>query len=260
MPVPGLPPQLPRAFPPDADALLQLARAHVDDAMLREIAAADYGMQADEHLAALRVIRDTGAVPAPMGWVPQEVLELIRWSEPDDPAWKPGSAGQRGHRMRAFACAALLRASGEPANALTLDVSNSTLAQMLASALALGREWQEALAGFLTWRIPEHPVNEDRPYLAFALLFLAVLLRDGRLDGDALAAAAQWVIDEEAAAADLVFYGYPATPGPWLIRLGPNMRDSVWRSFAARLRDEAPALPPAAREPVLLVADALLEG
>jgi hypothetical protein len=255
-----VPPALLRAFPPSADALLDLARAGMDDGMLLEMAQADYGVQADEHLAALRVIRDTGAVPAPIEWVPQEVLELIRWSEPDDPSWKPGSTGERGHRMRAFACAALLRAAGEPANALHLYGSAETLAQMVGSALVLGPAWQEALAGLLTWRIPSHPVDEDRPYHAFALLFLAVLLRDGRLDGNALAAAAEWVIEEEAAAAGVVFAGYPPTPGPWLIRLGPNLRDSVFRSLARRMLDEAPALPPPARDPIQLIAQALLEG
>jgi hypothetical protein len=119
---------------------------------------------------------------------------------------------------------------------------------------------REALAAFLTWRIPAQPVEEDRPYYAVALLFLAVLLRDGRVDGHALAAAAEWVIAEEAAAAELVFAGFPPTPGPWLIRLGPNLRDPVWRSFAARMLEEVPSLPAVARDPVQLVAESLLGG
>ncbi|MFT6397792.1 MAG: hypothetical protein ACJAYU_002547, partial [Bradymonadia bacterium] len=27
-------------------------------------------------------------VPSPMPWRPGEVLELIRWSEPEDPEWR----------------------------------------------------------------------------------------------------------------------------------------------------------------------------
>src|SRR5436305_280319 len=108
-----LPPALLAVFPPSADRLLDVARQQVDDGMLREIAAADYGRDVDIHLAALRPIRDQGIVPAPLGWHPGEVLELIRWSDPEDPAHKPGATGRRGHQMRAFACAALLRTAME---------------------------------------------------------------------------------------------------------------------------------------------------
>src|SRR5262245_2436176 len=107
--------------------------------MLREIASADYGMDADAHLDALLRIRDRGEAPAPMNWEPKEVLELIRWSEPEDPNWRPGGTGIRGHVMRAFVCAALLRAAPEPANHGYFDGENQTIAQLLASALVLGR-------------------------------------------------------------------------------------------------------------------------
>ena len=48
-------------------------------------------------------------IPNPLRWEPREVLELTRWSRPDDPSWRPGSPGLPGHLQRAFACAVLLR-------------------------------------------------------------------------------------------------------------------------------------------------------
>src|ERR1700761_2888417 len=95
-------------FSPDPNALLRLVSKHVNESMLNEIAAADYGDKVAEHLAPLRQIRDGRSLRAPMRWEPREVLELIRWSEPDIPDWKPGSSGERGHWMRAFCCSALL--------------------------------------------------------------------------------------------------------------------------------------------------------
>ena len=105
-----------KRFDPEPDVLLRAISAHVDDEVLTEISLADYGEDAEVHLAALRTIRDTGTFSLPMHWYPAEVLELIRWSEPEDPNWKPGRTGEFGHWMRAFCCAALLRATREPWN------------------------------------------------------------------------------------------------------------------------------------------------
>ncbi|KLU02318.1 hypothetical protein RISK_005384 [Rhodopirellula islandica] len=88
---------------PSSDDLLRIVFSNVDESMLREIAAADYGEVFDEHLEQLAVIK-SGKILAPMQWEPKEVLELIRWSEPEDPSWSPGSTGDRGHWMRLFAC------------------------------------------------------------------------------------------------------------------------------------------------------------
>lgn len=240
-----LPAALERAFPPSADALLHLARAGVDDSMLREIARADYGMDEAGHLAALRPIRDHGIVPVPMGWEPKEVLELIRWSQPEDPGWKPGSTGERGHRMRAFACAALLRAAAEPPNDGYFGGENSTLAQVIESALELGPEVQEAAARFLTWRTPGMGEDDERPFFAFGLLALAVLLRAGRLSDDDLAAAARWVLAEEAAERAALGAALPPNAEEWLLGLTFfNSRDTVWRRLAGRIATEAAAIPP----------------
>src|SRR5262245_7058441 len=93
---------------PNENALTPLFQAEIDEGMLREIAAADYGWKADECYPLLIRILEAG-MPASYDPNLNEVLELIRWSEPEDPAWSPGGYGHRGHWMRLFACAALLR-------------------------------------------------------------------------------------------------------------------------------------------------------
>jgi len=50
------------AFPPSFDGLLDAARRNTDNAMLMDIARADYGQGADEVMPELRAIRDTGSV------------------------------------------------------------------------------------------------------------------------------------------------------------------------------------------------------
>ena len=68
----NIPPALLAAFPASANLLLEVARRQVDDGMLAEIAAADYGMDTNAHLAELRPIRNQGVVPTPMRWRPGE--------------------------------------------------------------------------------------------------------------------------------------------------------------------------------------------
>ncbi len=191
-----IPPALLAAFPPSADLLLDVTRRQVDDVMLTEIAAADYGMSRAEHLALLRPIRDNGVVPDMMQWYGGEVLELTRWPHPENPAHKPGSQGLRGHQMRAFACAALLRAA-------TIDDQNdisqdATLARCLVSAKVLGEDMSDAAARFLTWRIPRVAGPEVRWLFAFGLLLVAVRLRSGRFADRVLGDATDWVLAEEA--------------------------------------------------------------
>jgi hypothetical protein len=223
-----------------AGALLAAISPRIDDETLLAIAEADYGMEADVHLAALRLIRDEGAVLAPMDWCPHEVLTLIRWSEPDEPTERAGRTGLRGHLMRAFACAALMRAEAEPAQRDFVLGESDTLAQLLASAVALGRRVQEAAARFLAWRITfRHEGEDERPFFAFALLFVLVLLADGRFPEGGIAALAEEVIAEEARERQ-ARGEYRVSTHPWLLGLTTyNQRHEVWLSHARRLRAEA---------------------
>ena len=225
----NVPPALLTAFPASADLLLDVSRRQVDDGMLAEIAAADYGMDGDVHLAELRLIHDQGVIPAPLRWHPGEVLELIRWSNPEDPAHKPGCTGRRGHQMRAFACAALLRAAMGDGR----EVAEATLAQCLVSAKALGQEMSEAAARFLTWAIPRDAGCEQQWLLAFGLLVVAVRLRSGRIADRVLGDAADWVLAEEAAARRRFFN--PTNPTP----LAFGLLYGHWRPLADELIREA---------------------
>lgn len=81
------------AFRPDADELLDRLCPLIDDGMLHDIAEADYGTDAAKHLPPLKQFRDNRIIPV-LDWHPAEVLELIRWSQPEDPNWKPGSTGR----------------------------------------------------------------------------------------------------------------------------------------------------------------------
>jgi hypothetical protein len=102
----NIPAALVAAFPPSQDALLDFARKRIDDSMLLEIARADYGCDAEAHLAALRPIRDEGSVVSPMQWQPGEVLELTSYCDPEQPEgppFEPGPTGRRGHLIRLFA-------------------------------------------------------------------------------------------------------------------------------------------------------------
>ncbi|WP_218933295.1 hypothetical protein [Rubripirellula lacrimiformis] len=163
-------------FDPSSDSLLHLAFRHVDDSMLREIAAADYGEDAGKHLSQLLAIKN-GTIPAPMQWEPKEVLELIRWSEPEDPTWSPGSTGHRGHWMRLLSCAVLLRAEAEPANEGRFTGEDSTVIQLVDSAIKLGDAATNAALQFLCWCTQSSGFGDwDRPYFTVAIQILLVWL------------------------------------------------------------------------------------
>ena len=162
---------------PTDEPLMRLVVKHVDDSMLREISQTDYGMDVDAHLRALNAVK-TGTLPAPMPWEPREVLELIRWSEPDDLKWKPGSPSERGHWMRLFSCAVLLRAASEPENDGYFTGEDSTIIQFVDSAIKLGKKSSQAALSFLLWCKQYRESNDgDTGYFAEAILCLAVLLR-----------------------------------------------------------------------------------
>lgn len=197
-----LPQSLIEAFPPSNQRLIDLTRHEIDDDMLTEIANADYGCDAENHFEVLRTIRDTGIVPA-LGWHGGEVLGLIRWSNPENPNHKPGAIGIRGHQMRAFACALLLRSAMDFGS----DGSDeATLAQSLGSTRLLGREFDEAAASFLTWALskrgdwsalPLEPPHEDQFLFVLGLLVVASRLTADRVPETVLADAVELVIQED---------------------------------------------------------------
>ena len=184
-------------FEPDGDVLLRAISAHITDEMLECISQADYGCDADDHLVALRQLRDTGAFPESPGWVPMEVLQLIRWSEPENPEWKPGRTGEFGHWMRAFSCAAILRAEHEPWNYHYNDGSTcSTTIQLIFSLEALPVDLKHEAARHFAWLLlksdPEGKNDSIREY-GVALFWFALQFRPQVADAD-LIALAEWTV------------------------------------------------------------------
>jgi hypothetical protein len=180
---------------PSPTDLFELLRSRVDDSMLQEIAEADYGEDAEEHFRALKRVQTSGELP-PNEWIPMEVIELIRFSQPDDPTWKPGSTGTRGHVMRAYCCVILLRIAADPKNYVYFEGENQTIIQLIDSALALGGDAQLAALRLLCWRTLSLPRADDEyPFFALAILLLAVRL--GALKEDGIIRLADWVVAEE---------------------------------------------------------------
>jgi hypothetical protein len=235
--------QLLAPFDPDENALTPLFQAKIDDVMLREIAAADYGWMADECYTLLRSILETGLV-ASDNFNLREVLELIRWSEPGDPEWSPGGHGPRGHWMRLFASTALLRLA--PKYRELFGSECDTLAQLISSAVELGQPVARAAAGLLAWRFLSYPGDEENPaFLAFAILLLAAHLERGEDRGPWLKDLATWVEDEESRARNATSSWHSSLPhrNEWLTGLTPfRQREAVWRSLAHRIlaRPESP--------------------
>lgn len=184
-------------FEPDGDVLLRAISKHVTDEMLDSIAGADYGDRREEHFAALLQVRDGGEFPDDLAWAPMEVLELIRWSEPESPEWKPGREGESGHWMRAFSCAAILRAEHEPWNYKYNDgCTDSTTIQLVLSLEALPVDLEREAARDFAWLIlksdPEGKNGSIREY-GVALLWFVLQLKPAVADED-LIALAQWVV------------------------------------------------------------------
>jgi hypothetical protein len=184
-------------FEPDSEGLLREISKHIDDEMLEWISTADYGCRADEHIVALRQVRDAGTFPQEMHWCPMEVLELIRWSEPEDPEWKSGRTGEFGHWMRVFSCAAILRAEHEPYNYSYNDGStDSTVIQMIMSLRALPVDFTSQAVKHLAWLLlhsdPEGRNDQVRVY-GVGLLWFALQIVPTVPD-ETLISLARWVV------------------------------------------------------------------
>lgn len=243
-----VPPALLAAFPPSADLLLDLARQDVDDAMLMDIARADYGYGAVEVMPELRHIRDEGIAPIPIDGMLEEILSLTCFSDPDAPArppFEPGPSGRRGHQIRLFACAVLLRIDAESSSGDASHLGDSALARGLFSANVLGEEMNEALARYLTWRSTRQRDDSellfrselDPPIIALGLLILAIRLRAGRLAEPDIGAIAEWVLALES----LERRAFPACP----MDLQPppfSFHAGFWKPFVAEFKDGAESI------------------
>jgi hypothetical protein len=258
-------------FDPQPDALLRRISAHIDDGMLAEIAEADYGMDRAAHLVALRRIRDDGEMAVPLPWEPKEVLQLIRWSQPDDPIWQPSGRGDRGHWMRAFACAALLRAAGEPANRDYMEGHNQTLILLVWSLDALDAALERDAACFLVWLIGRIAAerappgvaewsDEDTAFFGVGLIWFGLKSRPVMPDG-AIVALAEWICDCERRHNARHNSDYGLSPGRWLLSTTyHDLCHAHWKRLgSAMLALDLSARSPAARDWIELIGSLLAE-
>jgi hypothetical protein len=222
-------------FNPSERILLDWLRKRVNDSMLRNIAEADYGMDAENHFQVLAKVRDGEQLPVPLRWVPREVLELIRWSQPDKPSCKPGFRGTRGHLMRAFACTLLLRAAAEPENIDYTSGEYETIIQLVESAIALGNEATEATLSFLCWCFPLVSALNERPFYAMAILLLQVFLSKHDKHGEDLLVTCGWVINEEARVRSNDVWNL-AVSNWWLLGLTfHSQRHQAWETLTRKI-------------------------
>jgi hypothetical protein len=248
-----LPPAAQSRLTPSLTAWRDWLGPLIDEAMLAEIAAADYGYLADENLVALRAIRDGRLLDAPGVVAPLEVLQLVRWSWPDDPAEQPSRRGRRGHLMRLFCCAALIWLADDPARRPACGDEEDTLLPLVDSAIALGAAAVAAVLPLLTARLLTLPATDlGRPFFAMSLLLLAAAQFRDEADGLLLNQLGHWVVAEEA---HFRAAGPPLPPLPvWLLGLKSSANgDDLWRELAWRLLVE-PAVPHPAQAAATLYA------
>lgn len=192
----NLPIEILTLFPPSETLLLDRLRPVIDDEMLMVISRADYGMGADEAFEELRPLRDTGVVPTSISFLLYEVLTLTRWSRPDSPnqpRFETAENRYRGHQIRLFAGAVLLRHSAGLQEERDYS-DDSTLAACLESARTLGDSINEAFASFLTWQTPQLKFSAQLIFFPLALLILAARLRGARVTDETLGALAEVVL------------------------------------------------------------------
>ncbi len=220
-------------YPPSRLGLLDHFLGRVDPAMLHEISQADYGLDAEAHLAALEQICRDGDVPEVMQFEPSEVLALSRWSEPVEGG---GSDVWRAHVERGFVCTALLLAAAR--SEYYSDDEEPTIIQLIDSATVLGQPVPELAASFFTWQLGNCPHDDlARPFYACGLLILTLMNQTGIADIQT-AALCDWVIAEEATARRLneTF----VDSAHWLLSLGASQRQDKWRNYLRRAREAAP--------------------
>jgi tetratricopeptide (TPR) repeat protein len=218
-------------YNPDTDSLLNHLRGLVDLAALQRIAGADYGSDAEEHLAALTEIRDRGLVPHPLDWHPHEVLALVRWGEGESVD----------HRERAFVCAVLSIDDAGP-RCLQDGGPESTLPVLLESCEILGPAALDGLIGLTAAMAGAFASREELGSEAFArlALLLAAAARDpgdARLpEGvDALIALERRCHEEEGS--------YSQPEQGWLFGLTFfDLRAPLWRDLIVRHAARSPAI------------------
>jgi len=174
-PEPGLDEVL-RGWTADGDHLAALLFSRIPRSGLAQIAGADYGDRADQHLAALLAYQAGAPLPSPIPWCPHEVLSLWRWHDEADPL------------SRALATAVLL---AEAVQSGELAGHQPTLAVCIDSCMQL----EEPCLGALMELLIELVRAEDSAESMHLFGLLGVLIVGAAIDPDdpRLPALADWL-------------------------------------------------------------------
>ena len=252
---PGAPIELPGAVPAgflagwpsdERGLVLRLGeRLSLED--VHEIASSDYGQDLEGHKEAVNAIRATGIVPAPLDWVPREVLQLSSYWEPDHERGKPEKAQAfllaRGHRIRAFCCAALaIFHAQNPELAWTTPVR--ALLSLARSLDALPDQPVREAAAAMACLIARHEAQAEPgldAYIGMALLRF-VLGDPGRTDADILALL-DWIMRSGDARTVWERESFGCTSSaPWPVGGEGYPLDEEWAGYLGELADRAAAL------------------
>ncbi len=178
----------PRITAPSEYALLDWLRVRISPELLDEISKTDYGNESDLHLAGIRAQLSPYPTLGLLPWWPREVLELQRWSEPDQASEGKRPEGERGHFKRLLACLILLRNVAyisQPYSCYEqryeedffLQTSAASVVQFTRSAIAIGIP--KPALGFLLWLVDKQQHPALRPFVAFSVLVLALSMNLG---------------------------------------------------------------------------------
>jgi hypothetical protein len=169
-----LPREIVAAFPPDATGLFDAFRALMTDELLDLIARCDYEHEVAEHLAALKELRDNGFT-GPIGWNPNEVLCLFRWS--GEYTGQYGLASLDFHHAVGFCASALAVVPDQVENRTTPGADNIIV--LFEVVTELQPRFDRLYAAFLVHNLETlDPWENDFIDCAFALTALSILRDD----------------------------------------------------------------------------------
>ena len=242
----------------------------VEDSMLYKIAQADdQSRSAAEDFEMLKRIRDRLEIPVPIAKINTDALNIVRWSEPDNPQRGYVGRCRDGHLMRAFTCAILLLAAAEPGNIGYIHSENDTVIQLFLSAIAIGEEAPTHTITLMAWRLIQllHPIVEEkeRTFFGIALLFLLIRQYEHNPNPEAIAALVKWVLREEERVRQLdrqlpkemrrKNFDY------WLLGLTHfGQKHDAWKQAAQQFLFKLPkGLPPTVAEDIQLIGMCLAE-
>ncbi len=220
-------------YPPDREGLFDLLRSLVTEEMLLVIARCDYENDVDEHLAALKKIREGLELDHPLQWHPIEVLNLKRWSTPEhDHNFRDAVSF---HIMRAF-CTATLRRIPDVHQNTSLFEPN-TLAPLIQSCEVLGSPFRESLLRQIVWSLEEMELDDvDYLFNAFGVLVAYVL--QGPAEPSVVESLSRWMTYANEAL--LPVHELDSETSTFLDIPFTLARPEPWRLFAKELMTKLP--------------------